>query len=79
MGVRIPSAQCLRCRWLQSAFTPMQTDSSVSGTHRESCRAFPDGIPDEIASGDHDHRKPFPGDNGVQWTPVKPGVEYPEE
>ena len=33
------------------------------------CDAFPDddGIPTAIIRGDHDHRKPFKGDNGVRF------------
>lgn len=33
------------------------------------CKAFPAGIPDEILSGDDDHREPFRGDNGIQYEP----------
>jgi hypothetical protein len=32
-----------------------------------SCDAFPDGIPDEILSGEFIHDKPFAGDNGIQY------------
>jgi hypothetical protein len=31
------------------------------------CKAFPDGIPSEIAYGDNKHLKPYPGDNGIQY------------
>src|SRR4051794_24386417 len=32
---------------------------------RESCDAFPDGIPTEISVMNADHREPYTGDNGV--------------
>ena len=35
------------------------------------CAAFPDGIPDEIIKNEHDHRQPFPGDNGVRFEPLR--------
>jgi hypothetical protein len=31
------------------------------------CKAFPKGIPDEIAYGDNLHTEPFKGDNGIQF------------
>jgi hypothetical protein len=36
------------------------------------CKAFPNGIPDEILDSDFDHRKPYPNakkptDNGIRY------------
>lgn len=33
------------------------------------CRAFPDGMPEEIWTGKVEHREPYPGDNGIQYEP----------
>lgn len=35
------------------------------------CEAFPDGIPREILLMEHDHRKPYPDDNGIRYKPIK--------
>jgi len=35
------------------------------------CEAYPDGIPSEIIHAEHDHRKPFPGDHGLRFKPIK--------
>jgi hypothetical protein len=35
---------------------------------KRTCRAFPDGIPDEIWMGRNNHHKPYPGDHGIQFS-----------
>jgi len=40
------------------------------------CKAFPDGIPMAILDNTHDHRKPYPGDNGIRFE-LKPGLKSP--
>lgn len=53
-----PRPQCLDCillRWEKG--------------EAPKCRAFPHKIPEKIWEGGYDHRKPYPGDNGVRFTP----------
>jgi hypothetical protein len=33
------------------------------------CKAYPGRIPKAILTGDHDHTKPYKGDNGIQFEP----------
>lgn len=49
------STQCITCRHYRGLTT---------------CDAFPDGIPDVIVTGEHDHTDPYPGDHGIQYEPV---------
>ena len=44
------------------------------------CLAFPGGVPDEILSGEFDHRNPWPNaddpqDNGIRFEPIQAGNE----
>ena len=34
------------------------------------CTAYPKGIPEAIVTGEHDHTKPYEGDNGIRFTPL---------
>lgn len=38
--------------------------------NRDKCDAFPDGVPLIIQTNEFDHRRPFPGDNGIRFSPV---------
>ena len=40
-------------------------------TEVQYCRAFPDGIPGDIAYGDNRHYLAYPGDHGVRFMKIK--------
>ena len=57
------------------AMGPLQCLSCKHYVGGRFCLAFPDGIPQAVWVEDHDHRKPFPGDNGIRYEeiPLDPG------
>jgi hypothetical protein len=50
--------QCLNCRHFKGRM-------ALQEKHR--CDAFLDGIPNDIIEGEFDHRRPYPGDNGIRF------------
>jgi hypothetical protein len=52
VGVEI-SVQCLSCKHF--------------GKQPITCAAFPEGIPEEIVSGEFDHNNAFEGDGGIRY------------
>ena len=50
------------CHWCKHSHK-----SSKRGITLGTCQAFPDGIPHEILHSLVDHRKPYKGDNGIQF------------
>ncbi|KJS75644.1 MAG: hypothetical protein JL56_07465 [Desulfotomaculum sp. BICA1-6] len=51
-----PAPDCYRCK-----------NFNRDDDEKMSCRAFPDGIPDDIIHGGYDHRDEYPGDGGIRF------------
>lgn len=68
-----PQCSIRRCIHLMDVFQPDGTEKD----ERPACRAFPRGIPDEIAYGNNPHTEPFPGDGGILYE-LDPDAEPPE-
>lgn len=51
-----PVVSCYYCRWYWGV-----------SRGKDRCKAFHEGIPDEIRSGRHKHRRKFEGDRGVRF------------
>jgi len=45
----------------------VKQDNEDELTERHVCKAFPDGIPNEIVSGKNLHLEPYEGDHGIQY------------
>jgi len=52
---------CTKCKHFNSG--SIDFDKNIIGT----CKAFPNGIPHAIWLGKNNHKKPYRGDNGVQF------------
>lgn len=48
-------------------FVGVSQEDGTEMTEVVVCKAFPKGIPSEIAYGDNLHLAPFPGDHGIQF------------
>ena len=48
-----------------------QCDKCKNNISYRTCKAFPDGKPSNIISGEFDHRQKYKGDMGVRFEPLK--------
>ena len=51
---------------------PLPVQCSMCSHYRKdnACDAYPKGIPVKILTGEHDHREPYKGDDGIRFEPI---------
>ncbi|MGZ7113302.1 MAG: hypothetical protein ACXVH9_05245 [Halobacteriota archaeon] len=56
---------CTLCKHFRATHFPQAT-----------CDAYPNGIPSALLPWEHDHRAPFPGDNGILFEPQEEAARF---
>ena len=63
--------ECMTCKHLRRPETMTDEEFAQFQQIEEDdgaiCKAFPEGIPEEIFEGPVSHKTPYPGDHGIQW------------
>jgi len=49
---------------------PVQCASCIFYSGGRKCEAYPEGIPEEILTGEVDHTTAYDGDNGIQFEAI---------
>jgi hypothetical protein len=60
--------QELEAKYADDLFGTIQCMECANALEGRRCKAFK-WIPSDILTGRHDHRKPYPGDNGILFEP----------